>query len=207
MSLWRSYCGDTSLHGYQYLGRGERSPLWLGVILLSLTFATYFLVSVVLPLHMIMMCQVSNTTEYLASSTVTSLDSSTSSLASTLFPSITVCSRAQIRHSWWMAVGLQYSTENSAKRTNLLNNFFTGTKFKFTQNEINEMRGVMMSAKMQKQFCDYLQHTSNIMFSYFKVAVDFCISQESIRSLRSPGLSSTAALASPTLRLRTSSTT
>ena len=79
MNIWESFCGDTSLHGYQYVGRlvsiiiiitvfsnldrRERRAGWCGVILLSI-LAALLLVTY-------------NLNDFLSSFTVTTLESST----------------------------------------------------------------------------------------------------------------------------------
>ena len=83
MGLWESYCGDTSLHGYQYIGRKEKRVFWTGIVLGSYVLAIYFLGS--------------NISDYMDSSTVTTLQSTTSSLNNIFYPSVTVCNTNQIR--------------------------------------------------------------------------------------------------------------
>lgn len=81
MNIWESFCGDTSLHGYQYVGRlvfiiiiiiiitvfyldrRERRAVWCGVVLLSV-LAALLLVAY-------------NLNDFLSSFTVTTLESST----------------------------------------------------------------------------------------------------------------------------------
>ena len=81
--LWESFCGDTSLHGYQYIGRKERRPVWIVVVLLSILAAVFFLGY--------------NIYEYMQSFTVTTLQSTTSGLNNIFYPSITLCNHNQIR--------------------------------------------------------------------------------------------------------------
>ena len=83
MGLWDSFCGDTSLHGYQYIGRRERRPLWAGIVITSIILAVYFLKY--------------NILEYMSSFTTTSLQTTTSSLDNIFYPSVTVCNMNQIR--------------------------------------------------------------------------------------------------------------
>ena len=83
MGLWDSFCGDTSLHGYQYIGRRERRPLWAGIVITSIILAVYFLNY--------------NILEYMSSFTTTSLQTTTSSLDNIFYPSVTVCNMNQIR--------------------------------------------------------------------------------------------------------------
>ena len=98
MSVWESYCADTSLHGYQYIGRWtvillslnfhsnnrkERRPFWCLIVILSIVAAVGFLSL--------------NIAEYLDSSTVSTLTSLSSSLDNIYYPSVTICNRNQIR--------------------------------------------------------------------------------------------------------------
>ena len=83
MGLLDSFCGDTSLHGYQYIGRRERRPLWAGIVISSIILAVYFLGY--------------NISEYMSSFTTTSLQTTTSSLDNIFYPSVTVCNMNQIR--------------------------------------------------------------------------------------------------------------
>ena len=82
--LWESFCGDTSLHGYQYIGRKERRPVWIVVVLLSILAAVFFLGY--------------NIYEYMQSFTVTTLQSTTSGLNNIFYPSVTLCNMNQIRY-------------------------------------------------------------------------------------------------------------
>ena len=101
MGLWETFCGDTSLHGYQYIGRylrssqninsiqqfihrKERRPVWVVVVLMSILGAIGFLMY--------------NIDEYMESFTVTTLQSSTSQLKNIFYPSVTVCHMNQIRN-------------------------------------------------------------------------------------------------------------
>ena len=101
MGLWETFCGDTSLHGYQYIGRylrssqninsikqfiyrKERRPVWVVVVLMSILGAMAFLAY--------------NIDEYMQSFTVTTLQSSTSQLKNIFYPSVTVCHMNQIRN-------------------------------------------------------------------------------------------------------------
>ena len=107
MGLWESYCDDTSLHGYQYVGRycndyyevlvicripqnnsflihrKERRWFWVPAVLISIAAGVFFLVI--------------NLIDYMNSTTVTNIQSSTSSLNNIYYPSVTVCNTNQIR--------------------------------------------------------------------------------------------------------------
>ena len=63
--------------------RRERRPIWTGIVLMSICLAIYFLSY--------------NINEYMDSTTVTTLASSTSSLNNIFYPSVTVCNMNQIR--------------------------------------------------------------------------------------------------------------
>ena len=100
MGLWETFCGDTSLHGYQYIGRylrasqtnsiqqfihrRERRPVWVVVVIMSILGAIGFLAY--------------NIDEYMQSFTVTTLQSSTSQLKNIFYPSVTICHMNQIRN-------------------------------------------------------------------------------------------------------------
>ena len=56
-----------------------------------------------------------------------------------------------------MAVGLMASP---GLQTKMIQNFFTGKKDGLEQTEIQELVGIMRSATVQKEYCDYLIHTS-----------------------------------------------
>ena len=101
MGLWETFCGDTSLHGYQYIGRylrssqninsiqqfihrKERRPVWVVVVLMSILGAIGFLMY--------------NIDEYMESFTVTTLQSSTSQLKNIFYPSVPICRMNQIRN-------------------------------------------------------------------------------------------------------------
>ena len=83
MGLWENYCGDTSLHGYQYIGRREKRPFWVFALIISYILAIWLIGL--------------NTSDYLDSTTTTNLESSTSSLNNVFYPSVTVCNTNQIR--------------------------------------------------------------------------------------------------------------
>ena len=83
MGLWASFCGDTSLHGYQYIGRREKRPLWTGIVLMSMILAVGFVGY--------------NIYEYMDSFTTTTIQTTTSSLDNVFYPSVTVCNMNQIR--------------------------------------------------------------------------------------------------------------
>ena len=159
MGLWESFCGDTSLHGYQYIGRRERRPLWAGIVIASIILAVYFLGY--------------NINEYMSSYTTTSLQTTTSSLDNIFYPSVTVCNMNQIRSekftcfsrfkdisrdSFWREIGLGDKTDSRRKK--FVFNFFTGSKIPFTKQENGEMRAILYSPAFQKSFCNYLVHTS-----------------------------------------------
>ena len=194
MGLWESFCGDTSLHGYQYIARfdwlevyschliiyhycflprRERQPFWAMIILMSISFAVYFVAY--------------NTNEYLQSFTVTNLKSTTSSLDNIYFPSVTVCNMNQIRfvhekmillisvseikikvtflwfcrESFWLSINV---TQNNYRK-DILNYFIKGKSTSFSKNELSKSKEMLDSPQFQSEFCDYLIHTGNNVYS------------------------------------------
>ena len=139
--------------------RNERRPIWSLVIFASICLALYFLIT--------------NTSDYMDSSTITTLSSSTSPLTKVFFPSITVCSRNQVRliptfyrflrhffifrNTFWTTVNLT----DRVKKKMVLENFFTGREKPLTDTETASMIDIMKSEKVQKEFCDYLIHTGH----------------------------------------------
>ena len=116
MGLWDSFCGDTTLHGYQYIGRfGENVIELFNLFKKEGEKATLVLCRVsqhrpgsVLPLvqHCRVYEQVLNmymktysifVLSHHFSFTTTSLLSTTSSLDNIFYPSVTVCNMNQIR--------------------------------------------------------------------------------------------------------------
>ena len=108
---------------------------------------------------------------YLDSSTVTTLESSTSSLKNIFYPSVTVCSRSQVRlvkyyinnlHSYiiretfWMTIGLHNA---SGKKKRMIGNYFTGRAVAMTSEELSTINSIMRSPGVQKEYCDYMIHT------------------------------------------------
>ena len=139
--------------------------MWCGVVTLSI-LAAMFLVTY-------------NLNEFLSSFTVTTLQSSTEDLENIYFPSVTICNRNQIRSrlfntqykavwlrmqnklhlfyrdTWWKNIGLPGTTDMTRKK--VVSNFYTGAKI-FTDNQ--QMAQLVGSDKVQKEFCSYMEHTS-----------------------------------------------
>jgi hypothetical protein len=49
----------------------------------------------------------------------------------------------------------------------MLQNFFTGRAKAMSDEENKTLRGIMMSPEVQKEFCEYLIHTSKNICSLF----------------------------------------
>ena len=65
------------------ISRKENRPCWIVIVLVSIGLGVFFLVT--------------NLIDYLGSTTVTTLETTTSSLENIYYPSITVCNMNQIR--------------------------------------------------------------------------------------------------------------
>ena len=65
----------------------------------------------------------------------------------------------KFRDTFWMAVGLSKSLKKTQKKR-ILQNFFTGRASPLNESETQEQIGIMRSPEVQKEFCDYLIHTS-----------------------------------------------
>ena len=93
-----SFCNQTSLHGWQFLGHHDRSSkspwqvfYWLVAVTISLTLGITY-----------MIC---NIKEYNNAVPITSLDNVTIPLSEIHFPSVTVCNINQVRQSYFEELG------------------------------------------------------------------------------------------------------
>ena len=59
------------------------------------------------------------------------------------------------RDTWWKNIGLPGTTDMTRKK--VVSNFYTGAKI-FTDNQ--QMAQLVGSDKVQKEFCSYMEHTS-----------------------------------------------
>jgi hypothetical protein len=175
MGLFQAFCGDTSMHGWQYLGRsahrqfapscrGEKRPVWLLVIMFSIGMSGYFLFT--------------NLTDYKDDYTVTSLDSMTELLSEVYFPSVTICSANQMRwgkciqtdslstgpvcrNTFLQATGLlsppPRSVANETFKSLITTNYFTGNAT--TSPNYEFAADFIELPSVQEQFCKFLLHT------------------------------------------------
>merc|ERR1719400_1657667 len=113
MGIFGDFCGDTSLHGWQFLPRGSfNCMIWTVVIILSQLAGLYFIYV--------------NTTDFINSGTVTQLESSTEPLDDVFFPTVTICNLNQVTGSWFDEVGV----DGVDARELLIRNLFIGPKEK-----------------------------------------------------------------------------
>ena len=167
------FLSSYNIYHYCFLPRRERQPFWAMIILMSISFAVYFVAY--------------NTNEYLQSFTVTNLKSTTSSLDNIYFPSVTVCNMNQIRfvhekmillisvseikikvtflwfcrESFWLSINV---TQNNYRK-DILNYFIKGKSTSFSKKELSKSKEMLDSPQFQSEFCDYLIHTGNNVYS------------------------------------------
>ena len=140
LNIQQSFC----LKLFLFVSRKEKSIFWVVFLIVSYAFAVW-LIGV-------------NTSDYMDSTTVINLQSSTSSLDNVFYPSVTVCNTNQIRDSFWRAIGITSKTD--PRRRLFVSTFFTGSKESLTMKENIEMKTLIDSAQFQKAYCDYFLHTS-----------------------------------------------
>ena len=99
-----TFCKRTSLHGWQFLDRNEKSSLetckllyWLVAVLVSLMFGISYMV-----FHI---------QEYRNATPITSLNNVTVPLSEIYFPSVAVCNINQVRQSYFENLTNEVSNE------------------------------------------------------------------------------------------------
>ena len=97
-----AYCEVTTLHGWQYLASSETKVVfklfWSVIIFLSYCLATHFILA--------------NCKEYLDAKTITTIESTTSSLEHVKFPSLIICNLNQVTKSFMKRIGLDENDED-----------------------------------------------------------------------------------------------
>ena len=130
-----SFCNQTSLHGWQFLGQHERSSkspwqvfYWLVAVTISLTLGITY-----------MIC---NIKEYNNAVPITSLDNVTIPLSEIYFPSVAVCNINQVRQSYFEEFGSTVSQSfiNQVYYKYIEGKFDNNTTYNNTEVELNILR-------------------------------------------------------------------
>ena len=130
-----SFCNQTSLHGWQFLGQHDRSSkapwqvlYWLVAVTISLTFGISYMIG--------------NIEEYNNAVPITSLDNVTIPLSEIYFPSVAVCNINQVRQSYFEEFGSTVSQNfiNQVYYKYIEGKFDNNTTYNNTEVELNILK-------------------------------------------------------------------